>query len=108
MIEFIFNNFFLIAKLIIYTEVVLCVVAVSAKRSNNKKINNKLTRESTDIRDNYISNDKEKISKHNGILMGFGVTTIVVGIILFVVGVLAIIFVIYVLVLLKDLFDRLG
>ncbi|MDP4179584.1 MAG: hypothetical protein Q8942_00650 [Bacillota bacterium] len=118
MIEFIINNFFLIAKLIISIGVVLCVLAVSVIRGNNKKrninlinnnlTNNNLTKENTELRVDYIKNDKEKISRNNRILMGFGVTTIVVGIILFVVGIFAIIFVIYILFILKNLFDELG
>ena len=104
--DFIFSNIFSIAKLIISVGVVLCIFATSAKKGNNKKIKDELTKESTEIRDNYIANDKEKISKHNGgILMGFGVTAIVVGIILVIIGGLAIILLIYILFLLKGLFD---
>jgi hypothetical protein len=63
--EFIFNKFFLIARLMIFTGVVLCLFAVASKKGNNDIVNNNVIIESTDIRDNEPSKAKESISKHN-------------------------------------------
>lgn len=105
--DFIFNNLFLIGKLIICTGVALCIYAGVAKGENNKKISNDVMKDNTDIRENNITNNKEKINKNTGILMGAGVTAIVVGIILLVLGVVAIVIFIYVLIHLKSLFNAL-
>jgi len=105
--EFILKNFFLIAKLIICTGVALCIYAGQAKRKNNNKISNVVMKDNTAIRENSITNNKEKISKNTGILMGVGVTAVVIGIILLIFGVVAIIIVIYILMHLKGLFDAL-
>ena len=105
--EFIFNNFFFIAKLIICTGVALCIYAGVIKGDNNKKVSNHVMKNNTDIRENNIANNKEKLNKNTGILMGIGVTAIVVGIILLVIGVVAIIIIIYILIHLKELFNAL-
>jgi hypothetical protein len=106
--EFIYNHFFLIAKLIILIGVGLFIYAGFVKSERHKKINIDEIKGSTGIRENNVLNYKEKISKNNGILKGVGVTVIIVGSILFIIGVAAIIFVIYFLILLKDFFRGLG
>lgn len=105
--EFIIEHFFLIAKTIIYAGIALCVYAGLAKKGNNKKTSNDLMKDNTDIREYNNTNNTERISKNNGILMGVGVTAVVVGIILLVLGVAAIILFIYVFIHLGSLFDAL-
>lgn len=101
--DFFIENFFLIVKLIIYAGVALCIYAGLEIRENKKKISNDVITDNTDIRKNNIINNKEKISKKTGILMGVGVTAVVVGIILFVIGVMAIIILIYILIHLNEI-----
>jgi uncharacterized membrane protein HdeD (DUF308 family) len=105
--DFIFNNLFLIGKLIICTGVALCIYAGVTKRENNKKTSNDVMKDNADIRENNITYNKKKINKNTGILMGIGVTAVVVGIILLVLGIVAIIITIYILIHLKGLFDAL-
>lgn len=94
-IDFSVNNFFLISKLLISAGIILCIYAVQTKKENNRKISNDVAKDNTAIRDKNIENSKKKTSKNTGIIMGLGVTAVVVGVILLVIVVIAIIMAIY-------------
>jgi len=98
MIEFIIDNFFLIVHFLIYGGIALCIYAAVVKDKNKKKISYDVMKYNTDIRENNFTYNKEKISQNSRILTGVGMTAIVVGIILFVLGVVAVIGAIYILV----------
>lgn len=103
--NFIIDNFFFIVKLFIYSGVALFIFAL-AKKEKNKKINNEMIQNNTKTGINIETNN-EKTSKDTGMLMGFGLVGVVIGIVLFILAIAAVIFVIYIMIKVGPLFNAL-
>jgi hypothetical protein len=102
-LEFIIKNFFYITRLLLGLGVVLIAFAVMKKENNNKSICSEVINDNTNMIKNHIVMNKENSSKSNRLLIGAGLTAIILGIVLFVVVVAAIIIGVYIFYLISKL-----
>jgi len=99
LIEIILDDFFPIAKFIIYGGIALCIYAAILKDKNKKNIRYDVMEDNTGIRENNFTNNNGNINKKSKVLTNVGITAIVVGIILLVLGVVSVIVAMYILIL---------
>ncbi len=106
--EFIFDHFFDIAKLTIIIGVAVFIYASSVKTKNAKDNDSDMTRDSNELGDHDNRNNKKTVNQHAGRLKNVGIVAIALGMVLFVIGILAIAFAIYVVFILLNMIQSWG
>ena len=96
MMEFDYDLFFAICRVMIYVGVIFCVYARVTKRRNKKEMKNDVINDNANRGENIIVNNREKENKRAEIFMRVGMISIIVGIILFILGAVTVIAGIYI------------